>query len=223
MTDAWGPAKETLGQRAYREIRDSILSGEFAPSERLSIRRLGASLKMGMAPIGEALRELGRDGLIELERGWGARVRRMDGESIRSHHILRTAIECEAARQCALLATEQQFIELLNSANELDGLINAGAASKEIQNLDYKFHLRVAELSGVASLVEALRANQLIRLLARTMDIGRDVKRPKRFHARLVEALRTRDPDRAEAAMREHCDRAMALLVPHLKIRQIDS
>src|SRR3990170_2843791 len=50
------------------------------PGPRLSLRGVAGSLGMSMAPVGEALRELSRDGLVESEPRWGTRVRRMTAE-----------------------------------------------------------------------------------------------------------------------------------------------
>jgi DNA-binding GntR family transcriptional regulator len=171
---------------------------------------------MSMAPVGEAFRELSRDGLLEMEPGWGARVRRLDAESLRNQHILRTAIECEAARQCATRATDAQIDALADVAAELDDLIDSGGLTAPIFELDSRFHRRVAQLSGVASLAETLRTNQLVRMLARGSMITRGLKRPARQHTKLVAAIRTRDPDQAEQAMREHCLRSMELQLAYL-------
>jgi len=168
-----------------------------------------------MAPVGEALRELARDGLIETEPGWGARVRRLDLVALRNQHILRIALECEIIRQCAERATEGQLDELEKIASELDSRVDRQADPAEVFEFDSKFHLRIAQLSGVASLVEALQANQLIRLLARGSVIAHDKKRPYREHSRLVEAMRTRDAECVERAMREHCVRSMQLQLDH--------
>jgi DNA-binding GntR family transcriptional regulator len=213
MTKLQTPSADTLGKRAYRELRDQILNGQLTPGQRLSLRGVANSLGMSMAPVGEALRELSRDGLVESEPGWGTRVRQMTTESLRGQHILRTAVECEAARQCARAASRDQIDELMQLATELDRRIDSGAEPGQIHGLDLQFHLRIAELTGAASLVEALRANQLVRMLARGSVLARNVACPTRQHLQLVDAIQSGDPDQAEAAMREHCVRSMELQV----------
>ena len=74
----------------------------------------------------------------------------------------------------------------------------------------------MARLSGVDALVDALRANQLVRMLARGGAISRNLERPPRQHLRMVEAIASRDPDVAERAMREHCRQSMELQLAHL-------
>jgi DNA-binding GntR family transcriptional regulator len=48
-------------------------------------------------------------------------------------------------------------------------------------------------------------------LLAQGSILARGVERPKRQHVHLVEAIKTRDADRAERAMRQHCVQLMEL------------
>jgi DNA-binding GntR family transcriptional regulator len=207
---------QTLGQRAYRQLRQQIIEGTLPAGQRLSLRKMAVILGMSIAPVDQAFRELSRDGLIEMDPGWGARVRRIDAETLRNQHILRTALECEAARHCAARATDEQLDELGALADELDARIDSHAEPKQVHELDSQFHLRIAQLSGAACLVEALRANQLVRMLARGSVIAHQVARPPQQHAELVAALRTRDADHAGQAMRAHCVRSMELQLAYL-------
>lgn len=212
--------KETLGQRAYREIRTRILDGQLNPGERLSLRRVASSMGMSMGPINEALRELNRDGLIEMETRWGARVRRIDRESLRNQCILRMALECEATRLCTRNASDGQLVDLMQLAQELDAQIDSHGDPQAVGELDSKFHMRIAQLSGAPVLMEMLKGNQLVRMLARSSLIAHDLNRPKQQHVALVEAIRKRDLRVAEDAMREHCQRSMDLQMANLRVTE---
>ncbi len=217
MPKTFAPDEEPLARRAYRTLRQQVIDGELRPGQRLPIRSIASSLGMSMAPVGEAFRELARDGLLEIEPGWGARVRRIDLEMLRNQHILRTALECEAIRHCAEKATGEEIAELEVAARELDRRVERGAKPEEVFELDSKLHLRIAQLSGAASLVESLKANQILRLLSRGSVIAHKKKRPHRQHGQLVDAIRSRDPDKAERVMREHCVVSMELQLSHYR------
>lgn len=182
------------------------------------MRCLARSLKMSQAPVGEALRELTRDGLLENEPGIGARVRRFDLDALRSQHILRTALECEAARHCARVASDGHLAELRTLAEELDRRIDTRSEPASFYALDSRFHLRIAELSLVTSLVEALEANQLVRMLALGSVLGHDAATPPLQHVEVARALASRDPDLAERAVREHCRRSLELQLGHMAL-----
>lgn len=204
-------ASDTLGALTYRRLREQIVNGQLKPGQRLSLRGVASDLGVSMAPVGEAFRELARDGLLESEPGWGTRVRQITAESLRSQHVLRTAVECEAARQCSQLATAEQLDELRQLADELDQRIDTKAPPDQIHGLDSQFHLRVAELSGAPSLLEALKANQLLRMLDRGSVLAQSRDQPSQQHVQLATAISSRHPDVADAAMREHCQRSMQL------------
>lgn len=197
-------SKATLGRRAYLELRERILRGDFAPGGRLSFRMLAKLLGMSLAPVGEALRELSRDGLVDMEPGWGARVRTIDEQAARGAWILRMAIECEAARQCALSVGESELVELANLASELDRFLAEPMDPLGIRERDLGFHSRVSEIAS-PRLREALVANQWVLALAKVDDvtrIGGDSIRVS--HRNIVEAIATRDPELAAKTMREH-------------------
>jgi len=212
---------ESQAERAYRMVRGRILSGEWTPGQRLSLRPTAKLLGTSLAPVVDAFRELKRDGLIEMEPRWGARVRRLSRDALWNQHIVRTALECEAVRQSACRATGGQLDALATLAESLDALADAHADPQRVRGLDSEFHVRIARLSGSISLVEALKANQLVRLLARGSVIAHDVDLPKRAHMELVGTIRTRDPDVAERAMRMHCVRSMELQLAHMPIPEV--
>ena len=52
--------------RAYRGLLDLILGGGVDPDTPLSERKLAVSLEIGRTPVREALRDLARDGILEV-------------------------------------------------------------------------------------------------------------------------------------------------------------
>jgi DNA-binding GntR family transcriptional regulator len=172
--------------------------------------------------VSEALRDLGRDGLIEHEVGIGARVRKLDIDGLRNQHILRIAVECEAVRQATERATDGHLADLRDLAEKLDRVIDANGPPQEVQRLDSRFHLRIAQLSGAASLIETLQANQLVRLLARGSRLAHDMKQPHGQHLRIVAPILARDIDAAERAMREHCQASMELQLRYAAVEDLE-
>ncbi|MFO0944624.1 MAG: GntR family transcriptional regulator [Planctomycetota bacterium] len=205
-------SKATLGRRAYQEIRERILRREFSPGQRLSFRMLAKLLAMSLAPVGEALRELSRDGLVEMVPGWGARVRTMDREGTRGALLLRLAVECEAAWQCALCVQEAELEELRIMAGDLDRILAESMGHAAIPELDARFHARIAEIAS-PRLAEVLLANQWVLALA---DMGNLVARGTDGnpgdHGRIVDALASKDPEIAARTIREHIGMALTAI-----------
>lgn len=62
-------------EAVYRHLKERLLSGRFAPGERLSEPLLAQELGVSRTPVREALMRLAEEGLVELVPGRGARVR----------------------------------------------------------------------------------------------------------------------------------------------------
>ncbi len=97
-------------------------------------------------------------------------------------------------------------------AKEVDRLVDVEERLSEARQSDLQFHLKIADLSGVPSLVSVLRSCHLVRLLAiESTPSLQAAQIANRTHVELVDAIRSRDPDAAESAMREHCERSLFL------------
>ena len=62
-------------QRAYTAIRDSIIGGAYAPGMHLTESELAEIVGVSRTPVHDALLRLKADGLIEMQRNQGARVK----------------------------------------------------------------------------------------------------------------------------------------------------
>jgi DNA-binding GntR family transcriptional regulator len=69
-------------QRAYTAIRDSIISGDYAPGMHLTESELAGIVGVSRTPVHDALLRLKADGLIEMQRNQGARVKTYSNRDI---------------------------------------------------------------------------------------------------------------------------------------------
>jgi DNA-binding GntR family transcriptional regulator len=63
--------------------------------------------------------------------------------------------------------------------------------------------MRIAECAGCKALCESLKQNQVL-IFNWLYDVAADHHMPAGWHRQLAEKIASRDPDAAEAAMREH-------------------
>lgn len=95
-----GPAPPVSRMDFVREaIRESILSGVFAPGATLAEGEVSALLGVSKTPVREALRVLAGSGLVTMSTYKGASVRVMDAESAIAVYDLRAMLEPEAVRR----------------------------------------------------------------------------------------------------------------------------
>lgn len=195
---------QTLKSQVYETLRREILSGETAPGTRLVRRILSQRLGVSPIPVIEALHQLEKDGLVESQPMYGHRVRALSVEAARNDHVLREAIECQAARLCAQNASEEQFELLAKQAAELDKMLKSDPEGATPAEKHLEFHLGVARATGYNGLVEALQNLWFRRLMVINTVNAAALGLPRNWHGQLVKALSTKDSDIAEKAMREH-------------------
>ncbi len=90
----------SLVELAVRRLRNEILSGELAPGERLVEEQLTRRFGTSRAPLREAMRLLGQQGLVEHLPRRGVRVTQLSARDMDELFTLRDALEQFAVR-CA--------------------------------------------------------------------------------------------------------------------------
>ena len=201
----------SLAGQAYLAIREEILRGQLRPGTALSRRRLARDLGMSVVPVADALRRLETDGLVESRARAGTRVRVPSETDIRELYELREALESQSARLFAERATTLQRLELQRLADQVDVLFGRLATGGDdpafrftVHSQHVQLHMHIAEHAGSDLLRQMIERNHVL-ILNWMLDVsGRRTPLPADFHTRLVEALTSGDPLRADAAMRAH-------------------
>ena len=196
----------TSADTAYEIICSSILSGTLPPGTKLSRRKMAELTGVSIIPVIEALHRLEDEGLVESKPQWGSRVITLTPETIQDRFALREAIECQVVRILCKRATEKEIGELYAMAQELDDYENEQKIDDEFWDVHYRFHLRMAQMTGHKSLEQALHRINLFHLLQRAEMTAhqRELSIPEDNHRRIVRTIEAGDCDRAEAEMREH-------------------
>jgi GntR family transcriptional regulator, rspAB operon transcriptional repressor len=195
-----------LKERAYLELRELLLSGELPPGALISERQLVARFAFSKTPIRVALERLERDGFVEILPQRGVRVRGLSDKEIADHFDLRLALETWVVRR---LAEASEPLDWSEVGAALDGQRAAVEADdrERYALTDADFHDRLAVLAGNDEIVRVIRVQRerLFRIIVRIHD--NDPARPAvslAEHVGIVEAVRRRDADEAEARMRDH-------------------
>jgi DNA-binding GntR family transcriptional regulator len=196
----------TLTERVYATLRDDILAGRLEPGVRLVRRILAKRLAVSPVPVSEALLRLESDGLVESAPMYGARVVVTSDASVRDDLVLREAVECQAARECAVAASDQALRELTQQAEAIDAVMRAGADPADLvsDQAHGALHLAIIEAAGCSGLARELRRLWFRRQMHRAWVTAADRGLPPGWHRELIAAIASRDPQRAEAHMRFH-------------------
>jgi DNA-binding GntR family transcriptional regulator len=192
-------------EKVYEAIRSAIMTGRYAPGERLPQRKLAETFDTTTITVREALRFLEQDGLILIEPKWGAMVVEITPEKIYGRYIVREALEGMAARLAAENVTGEETRELLDLALECDReLVGDRLSRQDKASLHYKLHERIVNITRCPELIQSITRNNLHTIiLSNAYHIDWRHDNPER-HRTLVQSIVSGDPDRAECTMREH-------------------
>jgi DNA-binding GntR family transcriptional regulator len=192
----------SLSDEAYLRIRDLIVSLELAPGSILNERDLMERLGLGRTPVREALRALAQERLVEVYPRRGIFVSSVDVGDLASLSEVREVLESAAARLAAERATGEERAEAAALIEELARTVGA----RELIALDQRIHRHVYRCAHNPFLEKTLNEYYVLTLRIWFLALDRVARLDDAVqeHRELMEAIRDRDPDRAEATMLRH-------------------
>ncbi|MFE4453889.1 GntR family transcriptional regulator [Streptomyces sp. NPDC056796] len=196
---------EQARQLALARLRQAILRGEMAPAQRLVENELAEQFGVTRASVRAALIELESEGLVERIRNRGSRVRVVSVDEAVAITECRMALEGLCAAKAALAADDEQLGRLTGIGEAMAKAV-AGGEPMLYSDLNHELHSMVREFSGQQTAVALLeRLNgQLVR---HRFQLALRPGRPQQSlseHLAMIDAIRARDPQAAEAAVRSH-------------------
>lgn len=200
--------RESLADRAYREIRQAILDGQLDPGARLSVPGLATQLGVSRSPIREAVLRLEREGLAASNNNRGAVVATPNGQDLQDLYDVREVLEGLVARQAALRATEDDRTALQRMWEEHREAVEVGDLKRHMST-DLQFHkrLRQACRNPRAIVILDQLSNQIRLALFATASKPGNPELALREHRDVLDAVVAQDPDEAEHLARAHVSR----------------
>lgn len=212
----------TLVDSVVEQIRDLIensglKSGDRLPGEHELVQRLDVSRSV----VREAISRLQTIGLLTTVRGRGGGTFVGDHDTVMGYANVvrstmsicdkdakqfaefRAALEIYSARRAAEVATDDDVAEL-------EDLCDSIGSSKDHESLrttaDFQFHRKLAEIAGNEVILHTLQLSREFIKSTISQTGPRDRERSRAQHQDVVDAIRSRDPDAAERAMRIHME-----------------
>lgn len=210
MAFTLGPAEhKTLCEVVVQTLQDAILDGHLPPGTRLIEAEIARQLSVSKATVREALMSLERLGLASSQPRRGTFITRLSPRHVSEVFSLRALLEGYAARLAARLATESDFTRM---ESQVELIVSSVAPnSRAYVEYDVRFHDLVFELCGHSLLQEAWKPLRAQVQMVLSLDVILSPTKPlwepveaRDVHCKVIDALRSRDPDRAQRAVAEH-------------------
>lgn len=185
-------------------LRDAIVSGEYAPNQRLIEADLSAGYGASRAAVRTALLELAAEGLVDRLPNRGSRVRAIPlAEAIEILEV-RVSLEGLCAAKAAENITDAEIAEFTRLRADI--LKAAESDLFEYSRLNQLLDRRIREIAQhptAVGILERLRAQGVRHQFRLAFHPGRAaVSAPE--HAAIIDAITARDPARAETETRRH-------------------
>ncbi|SSC65932.1 GntR family transcriptional regulator [Ciceribacter selenitireducens] len=193
-----------VGPQLYRLLRDRIVKGDLAPGARISESEIAASYKVSRQPVREAFIKLAEESLVEVRPQRGTYVRRISVPAVMTARFVREAVEADIVRAAAQAVTPNILALLEANLAAQRAVVDSDDPSRFME-LDEAFHRLLAQAAGQPAIWDILedlktQMDRVRHISARQFPRERLIDQ----HAAVVAALRSGDPDAAEAQMRAH-------------------
>lgn len=202
----------------FNTLRQAIITGEFAPGERLMEIALANRLGVSRTPVREAIRKLELEGLVVMIPRKGAEVAKITEKDLRDVLEVRSSLEELAAE----LATERMSDEikaklekaLQNFKEAIESENNAAIADRDVE-----FHDVIFEATGNARLIQII-SNLREQIYRYRLEYVKDTEYHVTLlkeHQELVKAMSEGKKEEARKIMKKHIDNQEMTVIRNIK------
>ncbi|SDT11438.1 GntR family transcriptional regulator [Jiangella sp. DSM 45060] len=201
-----------LRDAATDQIKAQIIAGTLKPGELYSISTISDQLRVSATPVREAVLDLAKDGLVEMVRNRGFRVRVLGDKDLDDIVELRLALEVPAMERLASRRPAPDVEPLRPLARDLVRLAEEGDMVGFVA-VDRQFHLAVTALLGNDRYVAmvALLRDQMRLLGLSGLEGDRQLVASAREHEQLLDLIAAGDADGTRTLMTQHLQHARGL------------
>ena len=189
----------------FKTLRRAIITGEFAPGERLMEITLAKRLGVSRTPVREAIRKLELEGLVVMVPRKGAHVASITEKSLREVIEVRSVLEEFAASLACERIDDGDIQDMTNIHEQFVKAVHTADMMKMVDG-DERFHdaiFRAAKNERLLSIIANLR-EQFYRY---RLEYIKDMNNHSiliQEHEQLMNAIFSHDQDTARRIMKIH-------------------
>ncbi|MGX4668125.1 FadR/GntR family transcriptional regulator [Cerasibacillus sp. JNUCC 74] len=231
--------KRIKPKKIYEQVADSLIemikAGQLRPGDKLdSVEQLAQNFDVGRSAVREALSGLRSMGLVEMRQGEGTYIKEFDPKrftlpvstaflmkrnDVKELYQVRKILEVGTA---GLAAKHYQENDLLEMERALVVMEHAKGNEKLAERADTEFHLAIAQATHIDLLINLM--GSVAELMSETIREARQILLYTEFradllleeHKRIFAAIKSRQSDKARAAMYDHLEKVEKLVFKNL-------
>jgi len=204
---------KSLTKLLSEKLKEAIITGKFAPGQRLQEESLAVSLHVGQVALREALRTLEAGGYVTFLPNNEVTVSRPTREDVENYYTIASVLEGLAAR----LAVERAQPEEVAHLRELHQVLKEACQKRDLAryfDANSNFHRFIAEIARnerLYRLVDQLRQEiQKTRILS--LHLPHRLEYSMREHDQIMDAFLKKNSQLAESTMVRHLNNQMETL-----------
>ncbi len=200
--------QNSLHQEVASTLREEIFAGALAPGSFIDEVALCARLKISRTPLREALKVLTSEGLLRHEPRRGCFVNEVTEQDLDDIFPVIALLEGRCAYEAARNASDADLQELSALHDKLQGHAKAGRIT-DYYAVNFAIHEAIILLANNRWLSQSIADLRKILKLSRLQSLGAPGRLAQSLseHMTVFAALKSRDSEGAEAAMRTHLTR----------------
>lgn len=199
--------RETGRDYALRMLKENIINLELAPGSAISENELAAELGLSRTPVREALIELSKVKIVDVQPQKKSMVSYIDYDMVEEARFMRKHLECAVAELACGMASGED-IERLSENVKLQNYYLESGSAEQLMRLDDQFHqtlFEIAQKPQVFAMIQNISIH-FDRVRRMALDSVKDLK-IVRDHAGITLAIRENRPEEARALMEKHLSR----------------
>lgn len=199
---------ENARSYAVRVLLYNIISLELAPGSGVSENELSSVLKLSRTPVREALIELSKNGLVEIQPQRGSYISKIDYDLIEESRFMRLVLE-NSILQIACEGISDEYLELIKDNLALQKNFLNRPVSPKLLELDNDFHKLIFESVNKLWTYKIIHSQMVHfdRLRALSLKSTDSYLKTVEDHENIVYAIERHDGELAEMLMTRHLAR----------------
>lgn len=202
----------------FNTLRQAIITGEFAPGERLMEIALANRLGVSRTPVREAIRKLELEGLVVMIPRKGAEVAKITEKDMRDVLEVRSSLEELAAELAAERMNDEVKEKLEKALKEFEEAIESDD-NAAIADSDVDFHDVIFEATGNARLIQIIN-NLREQMYRYRLEYVKDTEYHTVLlneHRELAKAMVEGRKEDARKIMKRHIDNQEMTVIRNIK------